>query len=107
MKKIIIIFSVVLISISALSQTPWYLSGNAGTNPPTDFLGTTDNNPFVFKVNNQLAGYSGFSGSTNVSFGYLSLQNPFPGNGGDNTAFGAQALQNNTNGINAKLIINN
>jgi hypothetical protein len=30
---------------------PWQLKGNAGTNPATDFLGTTDNQPLVIKVN--------------------------------------------------------
>jgi hypothetical protein len=29
----------------------WGLRGNAGTNPPTDFLGTTDNKPLELKVN--------------------------------------------------------
>ncbi len=29
----------------------WQLSGNSGTNPPTDFLGTTDNQPLVIKTN--------------------------------------------------------
>jgi hypothetical protein len=30
----------------------WVVSGNAGTNPSTNFLGTTDNNDLVFKANN-------------------------------------------------------
>src|SRR5512133_3649272 len=30
---------------------PWQLTGNAGTNPNTNFLGTTDNQPLVIKVN--------------------------------------------------------
>ena len=30
----------------------WYLSGNSGTNPATHFVGTTDNNPLIFKTNN-------------------------------------------------------
>lgn len=29
----------------------WSLTGNAGTNPATNFLGTTDNQPMVFRVN--------------------------------------------------------
>jgi hypothetical protein len=33
----------------------WELSGNAGTNPATHFLGTSDNQPLVVKVNNQRA----------------------------------------------------
>jgi hypothetical protein len=30
---------------------PWDLSGNKGTNPTTNFLGTTDNQPLVIKAN--------------------------------------------------------
>ncbi len=29
----------------------WELPGNTGTNPPTDFLGTTGAQPLVFKTN--------------------------------------------------------
>lgn len=31
----------------------WLLTGNAGTSPPTNFLGTTDNSPFEIHVNTQ------------------------------------------------------
>lgn len=31
----------------------WKLGGNAGTNPSTNFIGTTDAQPLVFKTNNQ------------------------------------------------------
>jgi trimeric autotransporter adhesin len=34
----------------------WNLSGNPGTTPGTDFLGTTDNQPLEIKVNNQRVG---------------------------------------------------
>lgn len=50
MKKITFSF-VLLFSIHAYSQT-WNLSGNGGTTAGTNFLGTTDNQPIVFKVNN-------------------------------------------------------
>ena len=30
----------------------WLLGGNSGTNPAFNFLGTSDNNPLIFKVNN-------------------------------------------------------
>src|SRR5215469_15523515 len=30
----------------------WELQGNSGTNPPDDFLGTTDEKPVVIKTNN-------------------------------------------------------
>ena len=34
------------------SSNVWLLSGNAGTNPSTNFIGTTDNQDLVFKTNN-------------------------------------------------------
>ena len=33
----------------------WKLGGNSGTTPGTQFLGTTDSQPLIFKVNNQRA----------------------------------------------------
>ena len=35
-----------------MAAGPWVTSGNAGTNPPTDFLGTPDNQPLVIKTGN-------------------------------------------------------
>lgn len=35
----------------ALTNTAWSLTGNASTNPSTDFIGTTDNQDVVFKRN--------------------------------------------------------
>jgi hypothetical protein len=46
--------SVVCVTASALSPT-WGLTGNAGTNPSTDFLGTTDAEPLIIKTNNNEA----------------------------------------------------
>ena len=43
--------------VSLSTGTNWSLAGNAGTNPATDFVGTTDAQPLVFKVSNQTAGY--------------------------------------------------
>lgn len=37
----------------ANAQTPWYISGNTGTNPPTDFIGTTNKKSLLFKTGNQ------------------------------------------------------
>jgi hypothetical protein len=39
----------------------WLLNGNAGTNAATHFLGTTDDQPLLFKVNNIRHGYLGKS----------------------------------------------
>jgi hypothetical protein len=36
------------------SASGWSLLGNAGTNPATNFLGTTDNIPLHIRTNNQL-----------------------------------------------------
>lgn len=36
--------------------TPWGLEGNAGTNPDSNFLGTTDNIPLILRVGNQRVG---------------------------------------------------
>src|SRR5262245_10820743 len=43
--------------INLLSTTyGWNTKGNSGTNPSTNFLGTTDNQPLAFKLNNTPAG---------------------------------------------------
>ena len=39
----------------------WLLSGNSGTNPATNFLGTTDDQPLLIRVNNIRHGYIGSS----------------------------------------------
>jgi len=46
----------------------WSLTGNAGTNPATNFIGTKDAQPMIFKVNNQKAGYLDYN-SNNTGFG--------------------------------------
>jgi hypothetical protein len=38
------------------STTNWGISGNSGTNTGVNFIGTTDNVPLAFRVNNQHAG---------------------------------------------------
>lgn len=40
-------------SLAAAGGTLWSLTGNAGANPATNFLGTKDNNPLIFKTNNE------------------------------------------------------
>jgi len=39
--------------LSSLVTNAWLLTGNAGTNPATNFLGTTDAQPLVIRVGNQ------------------------------------------------------
>jgi hypothetical protein len=73
----------------------WLLTGNSGTNPAVNFIGTTDAQPLVFKVNNSEAGR--ISGTTgNTSLGHLSLASITTGF--NNTATGVQALRFNTSG---------
>jgi hypothetical protein len=63
----------------------WSLTGNSGTTVGTNFIGTTDFNGLVFKVNSSEAGYLGISGSSYaVAFGV--------GSSGSGTATQATAI---------------
>ncbi|HET9824637.1 MAG TPA: tail fiber domain-containing protein [Chitinophagaceae bacterium] len=77
------------------STTSWSLTGNAGTDPSTNFIGTTDAQPLFFKVNNSLAGHIDLA-SNNTAFGLGSL--PSGTTGVTNAAFGFNALSANTTG---------
>jgi trimeric autotransporter adhesin len=74
----------------------WSVSGNAGTNPSTNFIGTTDNVSLRFKVNNVFAGE--ISPLTNNMFFGLASGNT-TGTGGFNTGVGINALQSLTTGV--------
>jgi len=95
----------------------WLLIGNSGTTPGTNFLGTTDAQKLIFKVNNFQSGLidwdnstgtantffgyrigiSNTTGTNNSALGYNALFNNVAGN--NNTATGFDALFNNTSGI--------
>jgi hypothetical protein len=90
----------------------WSLSGNAGSNPSVNFLGTTDNVPFKIRVNNIPSGeinhltlntgwgyntlLSNTTGLYNSATGYNALKNNSSGQ--MNSAFGHTALTINTTG---------
>ncbi len=97
-------------------STGWSTSGNAGTNPSTNFIGTTDAQDLVIKVNNRPAGLIerntgvptpttafGFenmdaksvSSGNNTVFGFQNLRTSVAG---FNTAFGIQNMMTNSNG---------
>lgn len=76
------------------SNTGWGILGNAGTNPATNFLGTTNNVAFAVRVNNERAGFLSPT-ATNTSWGHLALA---VATGGSNTAVGKYALVANTTG---------
>jgi hypothetical protein len=77
------------------SEKGWSLTGNAST---TDdhFVGTTDDKPLRFRVNNQPAGEITTT-SDNVSLGINSLPTTTTGSG--NIALGSNSLEQNTTGV--------
>jgi len=93
-------------------STGWLTTGNAGTIDGTHFIGSTDNIPLNFRVNNQKAGkidhllfntFLGYqsgnvntTGVNNTGIGYQSLYSN--NDGSVNTAIGYKALYSNTSG---------
>jgi len=112
MKKCTLFLLALSFTFIAQSQQSWSLGGNGGTNPANNFLGTKDNRPLRFRINNLWAGeldsastrtFFGYgagknttSGSSNVAIGYKPLY--FNTTGGYNTAIGVSALYSNTTG---------
>lgn len=82
---------------TALNGTSWLLTGNSGTSPGTNFIGTTDAQKLMFKVNNVQAGLMDYDVSiANTYFGYQSgLSNT---SGYYNTGIGYQTLYSSTTG---------
>src|SRR5215831_4689990 len=76
----------------ALASATWSTSGNSGVNASNNFIGTTDNNPINFRVNNVNAGQLDPSG--NIFFGINAGQSNTAGS--DNIAIGEGALHENT-----------
>jgi len=76
-----------------VSGTAWSLTGNNGTSAATNFIGTTDNVAFSFRVNNQKAGL--IDVNSNLFLGY---QAGNVNTGIENTGIGFQALYTNTIG---------
>lgn len=81
------------IASGIINNNSWQLTGNAGTNSAVNFIGTTDAQPLVFKVNNERAGYI-YSGNTSLG----SLAFNANTSGFSNSAFGYKSLENNTTG---------
>jgi trimeric autotransporter adhesin len=84
-----------LITSDYFAGSAWLTHGNAGTTQVSNFMGTTDNNSVIFKVNNQKAGHIGVqTNDGNVFWGYQSGNN---NTGYSNVGIGIKALFNNTN----------
>lgn len=81
----------------AVKTKAWFLTGNANTVAGTHFIGTTDAQPLMFKINNTKSGYLDFDSEVaNTGFGYQTL---FSITGGyNNTAIGYKSLYSNTTG---------
>jgi hypothetical protein len=107
--------------VESMAAGGWSLSGNAGTNPSSHFLGTTDEQPLSFRVNNlekmrlEANGSLGFPGSdhnlflgsgTGANDDGTNNKNVFVGDstgynnttGDDNTGVGYRSLYHNTSG---------
>jgi hypothetical protein len=83
-------------SFGSMSSAGWSLTGNTGIDPIAHFIGTTDAQPLIFKVNNLPAGQIHHS-NNNTGFGLKTLMSNTTGIG--NSFFGASAGQNNTTGF--------
>ncbi|SHL98920.1 beta strand repeat-containing protein [Flavobacterium chilense] len=86
--------SEILKTVTPSLSPMWALIGNTGTNPAINFLGTTDDQPLKFKIDNSNAGSIT---KLNTSLGYMALNSLTPGKV-RNTAIGISALTNNTDG---------
>ncbi|HTB99821.1 MAG TPA: hypothetical protein VK705_03995, partial [Ferruginibacter sp.] len=79
------------------SDNSWLLTGNKGTVDGTNFIGTTDNVPLNFRVNNITAGRVD-NIYENTALGFQALKNNVLPAGVENTAIGNNALEINTTG---------
>ncbi|CAN5446375.1 hypothetical protein BH11BAC3_BH11BAC3_47660 [soil metagenome] len=77
------------------SLNAWSVNGNSGTSTTTNFIGTTDNQPLKFRVNNFPSGEMNPI-TSNTAFGIYALSNNV--NGNQNTAVGFNSLKKNTDG---------
>ena len=75
----------------------WHRTGNTGTTPGMDFIGTTDSNNLVFKINNHMAGLIDMTTCSNTFFGYLS-GNSIDTSGNSNAFYGFQSGTNSVSG---------
>ncbi len=80
------------------SAQSWLTTGNSGTSSATNFLGTIDNVPLVFKVNNNQSGFIGTNTTqARTAMGYQALKNT---TGNRNTAFGFRTISQPSTGAN-------
>src|ERR1017187_2118128 len=93
--KLTACISLLVIANTIHAQT-WSLTGNTGTSDGTNFIGTTDNVPLNFRVNNQKAGRIDAT-MQNAFYGLQAGGSNTTGN--YNTSIGNYSLFSNTTGI--------
>lgn len=93
-------------AVAAANADNWSKTGDAGTNPSVNFLGTTDNQPLILKVNNQRNAFFDNSAYNNLFLGRLSGISSTPtgtpataGSGSYNVGVGASSLVSLTTGF--------
>ena len=87
------IFTSVLVTASFAQS--WSLTGNSGTNPPTNFLGTKDGKALVFKTNNTERMRINPTGNGNVGIGMTNPVQRLDVNGNINLGKGFSLFMEN------------
>src|SRR6476660_7101839 len=77
------------------AQTDWHITGNSGTNPPTNFLGTTDAKFLAFKTNNAERMRISATGNGNVGIGVVNPVQRLDVNGNINLTKGFSLFMEN------------
>lgn len=93
MKKQFLLSAFVLSTL--ITNAQWQLTGNTGTNPATNFVGTTDTMPLIFRVFNVRSGLIDFT-KLNTATGFQSGASITIGD--KNTFFGAKSGLSNSTG---------
>src|SRR5687767_4379651 len=84
MKNFTLFITGLFLGLSMISSRPlfaqsWSLTGNAGTNSSSNFVGTTDNNALIFRTNNQQriaitsGQYGGLEAGSTSQPGYIGI----------------------------------
>jgi len=85
--------------VAMRNENFWGLAGNEGTDRNTNFIGTTDQRPLVFRTNGQQAGFIGDGFFTSTILGYQTGSV----NGFENVFIGHQAANNNSGHYNVAI----
>lgn len=76
-------------SSQPINNTAWRLTGNTATDTALHFIGTADDKPLIFKIDNKRAGL--LDKGENTSLGYLAMPS-ININAAENTGMGARSL---------------